>query len=40
MAALVIVINAVLYRLARADIDLAGKPSVYPRPSIHQRVDF
>lgn len=40
MAALVIVINAVLYRLARADIDLAGNPSVYSRPSIHQLVDF
>lgn len=40
LGALAIVTNAVLYGVAKAEIDLAGKPSVYSRTAIDRAVDF
>lgn len=37
---LVIVTNAVLYGVAKAEIDLAGRPSVYSRTAIDRAVGF
>jgi hypothetical protein len=37
---LVIVTNAVLYGVAKAEIDLAGRPSVYSRTAIDRAVEF
>ncbi len=37
---LLIVANAVLYGVAKAEIDLAGRPSVYSRRAIDRAVEF